>query len=981
MANFTEVQDVVNSLLSSELVYKILDGSEEEAVASFEEMRAGLPSSSATLQRVQWSLPHVSQRYLLAESDTTLYVAFMGTKQRRDLVANSRLTQRPVWMNIKHLTDNEEAPSAHAGYLTRADSIPVHSLWRQAEQGGKRLIFCGHSLGGAVAMLCTLRLLESLPSQHHLQISCYSFASPAIGNASLLNLTEAQGWSQHMTNFLLPEDFVMRLLYRSSPPPPPASSSLDDAALSSSSPGSSSCSPGAAKPQAAAGWSASPDFRPASQHLQHTTLQTPDAGALHAAAQRPAGDHPAAASPQSLSVPSQPATTASHVNPGVLPRASYEAMQAAWLGTASALPHMSLTRLIAMFFLERSVAGLSSAWQHLLWLGALLLPLSSATPFAFVFIAPHTAMPESWLVSSHLQQPTGTLSQAASQGQQESTMAATHSQMSFSALPDAPSLVSGQQAGGKQPEAWQETASMVQVSLALGLRVGSPEKRLAQSGPEGRAQQEGNAAPGLTHMSVTSSLSSLGRQSQSLSRSTYLTRSSSSEMSLASSDLDSQQLQDCSSGSSASSLQPASESSHPDDANHAAPAAWALHMDSFGAELQPRIEPAKDNLQIGSVASKNQQSHSLADASNSSASLTAAVDEGTANFPGCSMSNMRPEADAGDQEDATAVLPETASSTNAAVPASGLEAWPGKGYFAIGKTLYLMPRAAEPQPDLSNVHEAEQNPSSTELNKPMLESGALLDKRACKCCSGVLEPDPEPRHLLWTHRMPFYRQRFRQIFCHALKGWPLPQMAVPRALESSTLLAPAFKLSRAGIMWPADRLLTAAWRHQGEPLWQVPWKLLRRLLGGRWRAIYIHVEGKELGLCTGAHLEMAGNVFKADIIPTEPDTAAPARSKITNIISLQHAWAQVRTSLQGCCGRDKSHQDLLLRVLLPLSSLDASGMPTTAGKAAGTSKHGAVHLISDFQQMSAPVQPQSRYGSRYLQRLLEAMQHSPVQAA
>lgn len=55
-------QDVVNSLLSSELVYKVLDGSEKEAVASFETMRAGLPPSSVTLQRVQWSLPHAPQR-------------------------------------------------------------------------------------------------------------------------------------------------------------------------------------------------------------------------------------------------------------------------------------------------------------------------------------------------------------------------------------------------------------------------------------------------------------------------------------------------------------------------------------------------------------------------------------------------------------------------------------------------------------------------------------------------------------------------------------------------------------------------------------------------------------------------------------------------------------------------------------------------------------------------------------------------------
>lgn len=83
----------------------------------------------------------------------------------------------------------------------------------------------------------------------------------------------------------------------------------------------------------------------------------------------------------------------------------------------------------------------------------------------------------------------------------------------------------------------------------------------------------------------------------------------------------------------------------------------------------------------------------------------------------------------------------------------------------------------------------------------------------------------------------------------------------------------------------------------------------------------------------------------------------------------------------GRCGHDATNRDLLLRVLLPLSSIDASGMPSIsqAGKASGTSKHGTVHLISDFHQLSAPVQTKSRYGSRYLQRLLEAMQHSTAQ--
>ena len=33
----------------------------------------------------------------MAEAEDALYVAFMGTKQRRDLVANAQVMQDPVW--------------------------------------------------------------------------------------------------------------------------------------------------------------------------------------------------------------------------------------------------------------------------------------------------------------------------------------------------------------------------------------------------------------------------------------------------------------------------------------------------------------------------------------------------------------------------------------------------------------------------------------------------------------------------------------------------------------------------------------------------------------------------------------------------------------------------------------------------------------------------------------------------------------------
>ena len=36
-------------------------------------------------------------RYLIGEDKRTIYLSFMGTKQRRDLVTNAAVLQEPVW--------------------------------------------------------------------------------------------------------------------------------------------------------------------------------------------------------------------------------------------------------------------------------------------------------------------------------------------------------------------------------------------------------------------------------------------------------------------------------------------------------------------------------------------------------------------------------------------------------------------------------------------------------------------------------------------------------------------------------------------------------------------------------------------------------------------------------------------------------------------------------------------------------------------
>lgn len=61
----------------------------------------------------------------------------------------------------------------------------------------------GHSLGGAVATLCTLRLL-GMDAEAASHIHCITFACVAIGNPEVMRMVHANGWSHLFQNFILP---------------------------------------------------------------------------------------------------------------------------------------------------------------------------------------------------------------------------------------------------------------------------------------------------------------------------------------------------------------------------------------------------------------------------------------------------------------------------------------------------------------------------------------------------------------------------------------------------------------------------------------------------------------------------------------------------------------------------------------------------------------------------------------------------------
>ncbi|GBF95558.1 triacylglycerol lipase [Raphidocelis subcapitata] len=182
------------------------------------------------------------QRYMVGHTAIAMYVAFQGTKQARDWAAN---------LSFPHVTmghasgDSAKPPAAHGGFSGRSLAVPLESLYSQAAATGKRLVLCGHSLGGAVALLCTVKLLRvwaarelggayaraaaagegwggELSGQQLAAaaaaaavrnadpgVRCITFAAPAVANEALAAEVVAAGWDRYIANFVQPEDIIV----------------------------------------------------------------------------------------------------------------------------------------------------------------------------------------------------------------------------------------------------------------------------------------------------------------------------------------------------------------------------------------------------------------------------------------------------------------------------------------------------------------------------------------------------------------------------------------------------------------------------------------------------------------------------------------------------------------------------------------------------------------------------------------------------
>ena len=212
LENRQDLDDFLTCVILSECVYKAVEpGGPERALEELlhivddefnctrdgERQNTNIPP----LQGIQFCCSaYLKQKYLVAENKSSYFVVCMGSKEIRDLFVDINITSQQV---------HQDAGLAHRGFVERSKSVPVESFYIYARRKGKRLVMSGHSLGGAVAMLASIRLLMALEdtgSNH--QVRCFSFGSPTLIDFKLARMVNDKGWNRFLNSYGVENDPV-----------------------------------------------------------------------------------------------------------------------------------------------------------------------------------------------------------------------------------------------------------------------------------------------------------------------------------------------------------------------------------------------------------------------------------------------------------------------------------------------------------------------------------------------------------------------------------------------------------------------------------------------------------------------------------------------------------------------------------------------------------------------------------------------------
>jgi alpha-beta hydrolase superfamily lysophospholipase len=218
-----DVRDIVLALLSSSVCYEY---------AAYP--NTTLELSDAAAARLLLRLRECRQEFSIIDGPgDVVFIAFPGTHDVRTAITDvkfSRTTER------RFTVINEGLIRSGPSQPYRQLSGGVQQLWHfRKHQGfdieemklrqslstaalkgivgsGKRIVFTGHSLGGALATLVTLRVLIDDLETFRDRVKCVTFGAPMVGNSALASLVRQCGWTTKFQHLICKSDVIPRLL-------------------------------------------------------------------------------------------------------------------------------------------------------------------------------------------------------------------------------------------------------------------------------------------------------------------------------------------------------------------------------------------------------------------------------------------------------------------------------------------------------------------------------------------------------------------------------------------------------------------------------------------------------------------------------------------------------------------------------------------------------------------------------------------------
>ena len=130
-----------------------------------------------------------TQLYIIDDEEGgRIIVVFRGTEKLRDLMTD-------IDSRIMRFSFGGKDVDVHEGFLSAYGAVREQIL--DMIKKGKKVVFCGHSLGGGLATLAAFDFKANVSKKKKVEVGCWTYGSPRVGKKNFASAFNESGVTSH----------------------------------------------------------------------------------------------------------------------------------------------------------------------------------------------------------------------------------------------------------------------------------------------------------------------------------------------------------------------------------------------------------------------------------------------------------------------------------------------------------------------------------------------------------------------------------------------------------------------------------------------------------------------------------------------------------------------------------------------------------------------------------------------------------------